>query len=52
MGIFKEEELIISKLRELEPIKNDIAHSRDLTRQQFERLKLNSEDIMRSVGAF
>lgn len=51
-NMFRDEELIATKLKELEPIRNAIAHSRDLTHDEFERLNLNSKDIMRSVGAF
>jgi len=44
--IFKDEEIISSKLRELEPIRNAIAHNRDLTPHERERLKLLATDIV------
>lgn len=50
--IFKEEEVIAAKLKELEHIRNAIAHSRDLTHDEFERLKLNSNDIMKSIRVY
>ena len=44
--LFVDEELIGSKLKELEPIRNDVGHSRDLTRNQKERLRMLSTDIL------
>jgi len=44
--IFKDEEIISSKLRELEPIRNAIAHNRELTSHEKERLKLLAIDIV------
>jgi len=49
--VFKNEELISVKLRELEPIRNAIAHSRPLPRNGLERLRLNSKDILRLLDA-
>lgn len=44
-SIFKDEEIISSKLRELEPIRNAIAHNRELTPIEKERLRLLATDI-------
>ena len=49
--VFKNEELISVKLRELEPIRNAVAHSRPLPRNGLERLRLNSKDILRLLDA-
>jgi len=38
---------IISKLDELEPIRNKIAHSRSLTKREFNKLKIYADDIYR-----
>ena len=38
---------VISKLDELEPIRNKIAHSRPLTKREFDKLKIYAEDIVR-----
>ncbi len=37
--------LVISKLHELDPIRKKIAHSRQLTKKEFNRLVLYTEDI-------
>lgn len=39
--------IIISKLDELEPIRNKIAHSRPLTQREFDKLQMYAEDIVR-----
>lgn len=44
--VFKDKEIITWKLRELEPIRNAISHSRELTTLENERLKLFSGDIL------
>lgn len=46
--IFKEEQLkiITSKLHELDPIRKKIAHYRPLSRNEFERLRLYTDDIL------
>ena len=44
--IFDDEELISAKLRELAPIRNKIAHSRDLEKGDIERLKINTKDVL------
>jgi hypothetical protein len=41
---------IISKLNELDPIRKKIAHSRPLTKPDFDRLKLYAEDIDRILN--
>jgi hypothetical protein len=43
--VFKDKEIISAKLRELEPIRNAIAHFRKLTQTELSKLKLYSEDI-------
>lgn len=48
--IFKDEEIICSKLRELEPIRNAIAHNRELTLKENERLRLLARDLMSCLG--
>lgn len=44
--IFQDAEITSAKLRELEPIRNDIAHSRELTNKQKDRLRILSEDLL------
>lgn len=44
--IFEDKEQLLSKLKELEPIRNTIMHSRNLTKKQKERLQLYSDDIL------
>jgi hypothetical protein len=44
--IFFEQELISAKFKELNPIRNKIAHSRDLTEQDLRRLRIHAEDIL------
>lgn len=44
--IFREKDIILAKLRELEPIRNAIAHVRELSQTQLQKLKLYSEDIV------
>ena len=41
---------IISKLIELDPIRKKIAHSRPLTKEEFDRLKMYAEDIDRILN--
>ena len=43
--VFKDKEIVSAKLRELEPIRNAIAHSRELNKTEFNKLKLYSEDL-------
>ncbi len=44
--VFKDEESISVKLRELEPIRNALAHSRPLPKGSLERLRVNAKDIL------
>lgn len=50
--IFKDEEWISTKLKEIEPVRNAIAHSRSLTKEQRKRLELNAADIVRIIRDF
>ena len=43
---FKDEEIVSVKLRELEPIRNAIAHNRELSMIEKERLRLLSNDML------
>jgi len=43
---FEEIKTVYSKLGELDPIRKKIAHSRPLTRKEFERLRLYATDIL------
>lgn len=47
--IFKDKEAISVKLRELEPLRNAIAHFRELSRRELEKLKLLSEEIVSCI---
>lgn len=47
--IFKDKVILEAKLKELEPIRNDIAHNRKLTVEQFEILKLYSSHIIKCI---
>ncbi len=47
---FGDAELLRAKLRELEPIRNDIAHSRGLTATSREKLRLYARDILSLVA--
>jgi len=51
-SIFKDRDITVGKLRELDPIRNDIAHSRKLTVRQFERLKMYKTDFISCIDAF
>ena len=46
---FRDKEIISAKLREVEPIRNAIAHFRTLSKYQEEKLELYSSDIMGSL---
>ena len=46
---FEEMKTVYSKLGELDPIRKKIAHSRPLTRKEFERLRLYVSDILASI---
>jgi len=41
--------IIVGKLKELEPIRHSIAHSRALTKNESERLSLYSKDIRKMI---
>lgn len=43
---FQDKSWITTKLRELEPIRNDIAHMRDLSDRQLKKLELYTEEIL------
>lgn len=47
--IFEEKDIILAKLRELEPIRNAIAHVRELSQAQVQKLKLYSEDVISCI---
>jgi hypothetical protein len=47
--VFKDKEIISAKLRELEPIRNAIAHSRELNQSELSKLKLYSKDILSCI---
>jgi hypothetical protein len=49
--VFKDEESISVKLREVEPIRNAVAHARPLPRNGLERLRINSKDILHLLAA-
>jgi hypothetical protein len=51
LRVFKDEEFISVKLREVEPIRNAVAHSRPLPRNGLERLRINSKDILHLLAA-
>jgi hypothetical protein len=44
--IFRDKEAISTKLRELEPIRNDIAHSREISIQAGKKLEIYAEEII------
>jgi hypothetical protein len=44
--LFADRDGIATRLKELEPIRNDIAHSRELSKKQRERLRLYADDII------
>lgn len=46
---FKDKEIISAKLRELEPIRNAVAHVRELSRTEADKLNLYSKDIMSCI---
>jgi ATP-dependent Lon protease len=47
--VFRDQAIIIAKIRELEPIRNAIAHNRPLTSEEIEKLKLLARDINRLI---
>lgn len=50
--VFKNKEWITTKLNELEPIRNAIAHNRPLTEESIQRLKLNVNDILKAIDYY
>ncbi len=46
LKVFKDEESVSVKLRELEPIRNALAHSRPLPKGSLERLRMNARDTL------
>jgi hypothetical protein len=48
--IFNNQEVIVSKLDELEPIRNNIAHNRKLSPQEFKRLEIYFFDIKKILS--
>ncbi|WP_373838425.1 hypothetical protein [Methanospirillum sp.] len=47
---FEEIKTVYSKLGELDPIRKKIAHSRPMTRKEFERLRLYATDILDKIN--
>lgn len=45
-GIFKDKAWLSIKLGELDPVRNALMHSRNLTKHGLERLRVNSDDIV------
>jgi len=48
---FKDEEILRAKLRELEAIRNDVAHMRPLTPAQRTKLTLHSDELLQAIRA-
>lgn len=48
--VFKDEEIISTKLRELDPLRNAIAHNRELSLADVERLRLLARDVISCLG--
>lgn len=48
--IFSDEEIISAKLRELDPLRNAIAHNRELSLADVERLRILARDIISCLG--
>jgi len=49
LSTFKDEEILRAKLRELEAIRNDIAHVRTLTATQRTKLSLYSGELLGAI---
>ena len=49
--VFHDQEIISTKLRELEPIRNALAHSRSLSKNGLTRLRINAKDILALLPA-
>lgn len=50
--VFFDKELIAAKLRELDPIRKAIAHSRDMAHRDTARLQVNAEDILSAITKY
>ena len=48
--LFHDTAWIITKLRELEPIRNDIAHNREISEEDTQKLEMNSREILRCMS--
>jgi ATP-dependent Lon protease len=48
--VFQDETIITAKLKELEPIRNAVSHSRKLTSEERGKLDLLSKDIIRQIS--
>jgi hypothetical protein len=48
--IFSDSELISAKLKELEPVRNAIAHNRELTKREKTLLNLHASDIISCIN--
>jgi hypothetical protein len=48
--VFKDKEIVSAKLKELEHIRNNIAHSRELKHQEIQKLVLYSKDLLFCIG--
>jgi hypothetical protein len=49
--VFHDQEIISTKLRELEPVRNALAHSRSLSKNGLNRLRINAKDILALLPA-
>jgi hypothetical protein len=47
--IFVDEEIVSAKLRELDPIRNAVAHSRRIDAKEISRLRLLSDDLIQTI---
>ena len=48
-AVFQDEEILRAKLRELESIRNDVAHSRDLSPAQRQKLRIYESDLVACI---
>jgi len=47
---FQDTAWIKTKLREMEPIRNDIAHNREISEEDSQKLEINSKEILRCIS--
>ena len=47
---FQDTAWIKTKLKELEPIRNDIAHNRKISEEDTQKLEINSKEILRCIS--